>query len=375
MKKPRILITGGAGFIGSHIADRFLAGGWAVRVLDCLDAQIHASKAGPPDYLDRRVEFIYGDICDRKAVEEALADVDVLSHHAALVGVGQSMYEIERYSRTNALGAAIVLDVIANRPHKVKKLMVASSISIYGEGLYRCAVHGDITAATRHRSDLEAHRWEVRCPHCGLDLIPLPTPESKPLAPSSVYAIHKRDHEELFTVVGRAYGIPTIALRYFNAYGVRQALSNPYTGVAAIFASRLLNDKPPLIFEDGLQLRDFVSVLDIADANFVAAITDKGDGEVFNVGSGAFITVAQIAEMLADALGKKIKPQMTGRYREGDIRHCVADISKIRSHLGWAPRRRLETEVPALIEWVKGQVTVDRVDEAQKDLERRGLAR
>ncbi len=371
----RILITGGAGFIGSHIADRYLAGGWSVRVLDCLDPQVHGSGGLRPAYLDPRVEFLQGNVIDRAAVEGALEDVDVLSHHAACVGVGQSMYEIERYARTNALGAAVVLDVVAAGKHKLKKMMVASSMSIYGEGLYRCGTHGDIAGAARSAERLAARQWEVACPFCGSDLEPLPTPETKPIQPSSVYAIHKRDHEELFLVVGRAYGIPTVAFRYFNVYGPRQALSNPYTGVMAIFASRLLNGKPPLVFEDGRQRRDFVSVYDVAEANWMAGTGSAGDGEVMNVASGASVTVLDVAAAMGEALAVHLSPEVAGKYREGDVRHCFADIGKIKRLLRWEPRRTLLGEAPALAAWVKSQTAVDQVDAARRDLERRGLAR
>jgi len=371
----RILLTGGAGFIGSHIADRFLADGWKVRALDCLDPQVHGPDQCRPEYLDPRVELIVGDICDRDLVKEAIQDVDIVSHHAANVGVGQSMYEIERYSRTNALGCGVLLDVVANETHTIKKLMVASSMSIYGEGLYQSASGKQITNAVRPLERLQAHRWEVPDPETGEDLMPLATPETKPIEPSSVYAIHKRDHEELVRVVGRAYGIPTVAFRYFNVYGTRQALSNPYTGVVAIFCSRLLNGNAPLVFEDGEQRRDFVSVLDVAEANFAAAISDKGDGEVFNVGSGRSVNVIEIAEIVADALGKNIEPEITGKFREGDIRHCFADITKIREKLGWSPEGDLAREMPTLAEWVQTQQAEDTVEQARKVLEARGLAR
>jgi dTDP-L-rhamnose 4-epimerase len=371
----RILITGGAGFIGSHIADRFLAGGWQVRALDCLDPQVHGPERKRPAYLDPRVELIQADVCDRASVKAALEGVDVLSHHAACVGVGQSMYEIERYARTNALGAAVVLDVVANEKHTLKKLMVASSMSIYGEGLYRCPEHGEVGSVTRSLARLQNHQWEVPCPICGADLEPLPTPESKVIEPSSVYAIHKRDHEELFRVVGRAYGIPSVAFRYFNVYGTRQALSNPYTGVFAIFVSRLLSKKAPMVFEDGKQRRDFVSVLDVAEANWMAANRTEADGEIFNVGSGVSVNVLDIARTAAAAVGSDLQAEVCGKYREGDIRHCFADIGKIKARLGWAPKHALANDAFDLAAWVSAQTVVDNVDSARKALEQRGLAR
>jgi len=340
-----------------------------------LDPQIHGPARQPPEYLDPRVELVQGDVADREAVRAALQDVDVLSHHAACVGVGQSMYEIERYAHTNALGAAVVLDVVASGKHRLRKLMVASSMSIYGEGLYTCPTHGQVGSVSRPLMRLRAHQWEVPCPLCGADLRPLPTPESKAIEPASVYAIHKRGQEELFLVVGRAYGIPVIAFRYFNTYGTRQALSNPYTGVAAIFASRLLSGSAPLVFEDGRQRRDFVSVLDVAEVNWLAAHQDGGDSEVFNVGSGVSVTVLDIARIMGVALGRDLAPDISGKYREGDIRHCFADTSKIRRKLGWSPQHSLEAEASNLAGWVKRQQVVDRVEKARSELECRSLVR
>lgn len=370
----RILITGGAGFIGSHVADRFLAGGWQVRVLDCLDPQVHGPSRQRPSYLDPRIELIQADINNRAAVQDALDGVDILSHHAACVGVGQSMYDIARYARTNALGAATVLDVVANERHTLRKLMVASSMSIYGEGLYACATHGTVTPLPRSAARLRGRLWEMPCPVCGAELLPLPTPEGKPIDPNSVYAIHKRDHEELFRVIGKAYGIPNVAFRYFTVYGTRQALSNPYTGVFAIFISRLLNHKPPMVFEDGLQRRDFVSVLDVAEANWLAANQSEADGEVFNVGSGAAVTILDVARIAGDTLGIDIAPELCGKAREGDIRHCCADIGKIVQRLGWQPRHKLEMEARELAAWVGSQQAEDMVDAACDALLERGLA-
>jgi dTDP-L-rhamnose 4-epimerase len=374
MTRPRILITGGAGFIGSYIADRFLQDGWAVRVLDRLDPQVHGAARSKPEYLDPRVELIQADICDRAAVLVALQDVDVLSHHAGVVGVGQSMYEIERYARTNALGCAVILDVVANEKHKLRKMLVASSMSIYGEGLYECPDHGKMSPCGRSDAQLKAHDWEHHCRICHKVLRPVPTGEDKRLAPSSVYAIQKRDNEEMFLVVGRAYGIPTVAFRYFNVYGTRQALSNPYTGVAAIFISRLLNHRPPLIFEDGLQMREFVSVRDVAEVNWLAAGHDALDGDVFNVGSGKPTTILEIAAILSDALGIHIAPEIMEKGRLGDVRHCFADLSKLTSRLNWSPKSTIANDAGELAEWVSSQTAVDMGDAARQALESRGLA-
>src|SRR3954447_21084295 len=298
----KILVTGGAGFIGSHLADALLARGHQVRVLDALVPQVHASEQ--PEFLDRRAEFIRADICDRDALQRALEGVSVVFHQAAEVGVGQSMYEMERYVRANTLGTSIFLEEIVARRNTIEKVIVASSMSVYGEGAYTCPEHGSKSPKLRSTEQLSKHDWELHCDECGSVLKAAPTSEEKPIFPTSVYAISKQDQEQLCLVVGRSYGVPTVALRYFNVYGDRQALSNPYAGICAIFSSRLLNDQPPLVFEDGEQTRDFVHVSDIVQANLLAMETASGDFEMMNVGTGTPTSVNQIGTMLADGLGK-----------------------------------------------------------------------
>src|SRR5213595_2422089 len=280
----RVLITGGAGFIGSHLADRLLADGHEVRALDNLDGQVHP-RGERPDYLDPDVELQAGDVRDRDAVRRALDGVDAVVHFAAAVGVGQSMYEIERYTSINAIGAAVVLEEVLKRRDAIRKLLVASSMSIYGEGQYRNPKTGErgIAPGLRPEAQLAARNWDVQAED-GTPLNPEATAETKPLRPTSIYAVNKRDHEEMFLAVGAAYGIPAVALRFFNVYGERQALSNPYTGVAAIFSSRLLNDRAPLIFEDGLQSRDFIHVSDIVEAIVRALESEDAVGHSVNVG-------------------------------------------------------------------------------------------
>lgn len=367
----KVLITGGAGFLGSHLADELLRHGYAVRALDNLSPQVHHHSDRRPDYLDPEVELQIGDVRDPAAVGRALDGVDAVFHFAAIVGVGQSMYEITRYTSVNNLGTAVLLEALIARP--VERLVVASSMSVYGEGLYRTASGKPRTVPERGLEQLRAGRWEVRNGH-GEELIPVPTPESKAPALPSVYALSKYDQERMCLMAGRAYGIPTVALRFFNAFGTRQALSNPYTGVLAIFASRLLNDRPPTIFEDGRQKRDFVSVYDVAQACRLALEVPQAAGQVLNVASGRQYTIREVAELMASVLGKPwIEPEITGKYRVGDVRHCFADIGAARATLGYRPRVMLEDGLAELADWLEGQVASDRVDQARAELAVRGL--
>lgn len=372
MENLNVLVTGGAGFIGSHLVDALVERGHRVRVLDALVSQVHAD--GKPEYLNPEAEFARGDVCDPKAVERALEGIDVVYHKAAEVGVGQSMYEMERYVRANDLGTSILLEAIVKHGG-IRKLIVASSMSIYGEGAYSCSNCGLTNPKLRTVEQLLARRWEIECPVCGRALSPIPTNEDKPLFPSSVYAITKQNQEQFCLVVGRAYNIPTVALRYFNVYGTRQALSNPYTGVCAIFSSRLLNNQPPMVFEDGKQGRDFVHVRDIVQANLRALDTDRADYQALNIGTGQSISIREISRLLAKGLGKNIEPEIVGKYREGDIRHCVADISRARDLLGYEPQISLKQGMPELLDWVRQQHAADQVAQATAELEQRQLVR
>jgi dTDP-L-rhamnose 4-epimerase len=374
METSNILVTGGAGFIGSHLVDALIERGHKVRILDSLVGQVHGDKL--PEHLNSKAEFIRADVCDAEAVSKALDGIDVVYHEAAEVGVGQSMYEIVRYVKANDLGTAVLLEEMIKRAGQFKKLMVASSMSIYGEGAYRCeGCDKNVTPFLRSNEQLAAHDWNFKCEKCGSELIPIGTTEEKPLFPTSVYAVSKQDQEQYCLAVGRAYKIPTVAFRYFNVYGTRQALSNPYTGVCAIFSSRLLNDKPPTIFEDGEQSRDFVHVSDIVQANLLALETDMGDYEAMNVGTGRPTTVKQISGLLAKGLGKDIQPEIVGKYREGDIRHCVADISKVRRLLGYEPKVNLEAGMEELLGWVSQQEAEDRVSAATAELAAHSLVK
>ena len=367
----RILITGGAGFIGSHLADNLLRHGYRVRALDNLDPQVHGEKRARPDYLDDDVELVTGDVRDPAAVRRALRGVDAVYHLAAKVGVGQSMYQIAEYTAVNNEGTAVLLEALVEQP--VERLVVASSMSIYGEGLYRSEDGRLVAGVERPLAQLQVHDWEVRDEQ-GRALTPVPTPETKPPALASVYALSKYDQERMCLMVGRAYKIPTVALRFFNVYGPRQALSNPYTGVLAIFASQLLNGMPPLIFEDGYQQRDFVNVLDLAEACRLALEVPEAADQVFNIGSGRRFTVREVGQRIAEALGKTdVDPRVVEQYRVGDIRHCFADISRAQAVLGYEPRVSFEDGLAQLVTWLEGRVAPTRAPDASAELNLRGL--
>jgi dTDP-L-rhamnose 4-epimerase len=371
----KVLITGGAGFIGSHLADRLLTDGHEVRALDNLDPQVHADGERP-DYLDAAVELQTGDVRDRDAVRRALDGVDAVVHFAAAVGVGQSMYEIERYTSINAIGAAVLLEEALERRDAIQKLLVASSMSIYGEGQYGNPRTGESGLAPWIRPELQlaARQWDILGDD-GTPLEPEPTAETKPLRPTSIYAINKRDHEEMFLAIGAAYGLPAVALRFFNVYGERQSLSNPYTGVAAIFSSRLLNDNRPLVFEDGRQTRDFIDVRDIVRCCALALTEDGADGRTVNVGTGVPTSVVEVARTIARGLGKELEPEVVGKYRAGDIRHCYADPTLAEQLLGFRAEIPFETGMQDLLRWLEGQEAEDSVDAASEALAARGLAR
>jgi len=371
MTSKRVLVTGGAGFVGSHTVDALLHAGHSVRVFDNLTEQVHPQ--GLPEYLAKDVEFQRGDIRDLEAVQKAIEGIDVIYHLAAAVGVGQSMYEIARYMEINTQGTANLLQALLDQKLNFEKLIVASSMSIYGEGQYRCEEHGTMAPEPRPTQQLRDKDWEVQCPRCGHALVPVATAEDKPLQCTSVYALSKKDQEEMTLLFGRTYDVPVIALRYFNIFGTRQALSNPYTGVAAIFGSRLLNNNAPMIFEDGRQLRDFVSVQDIVRANLLAMERPEANGMSLNIGSGQPITIRDVASVMSQELERKVPQEITGKYRAGDIRHCYANISCAREVLGYEPRFGFRDGVAELVEWLRSQTAVDRVQEASQQLSSYGL--
>lgn len=368
----RVLVTGGAGFIGGHLSNELLGRGHSVRALDNLAPQVHGPEPVRPPYLNREVELTIGDVRDPDAISRALHQIDAVVHLAAIVGVGQSMYQIAEYTAVNTLGAANLLQALST--HRVKCLVVASSMSVYGEGMYRNSAGEIVEARPRTIQQMKMGAWEV-LDEKGAPLIPIATTENKRPALASVYALSKYDQEQMALIAGAAYGFPVVALRFWNTYGPHQALSNPYTGVLSNFASRVLNDSPPLIYEDGLQKRDFVSVYDVARACRMALENSSAAaGQTINISSGVAMTVKEAAERTIRAIGRRdIQPEITGRYRSGDIRHCFADISVARKVLGWEPRVSLEDGLEDLATWLENQTATDRALDARAELAIRGL--
>lgn len=369
-----ILVFGGAGFIGSHLVDALLEKGHKVRVYDSLDPQVHGESQEVPEYLNSQAEFILGDVRDSDAMKRAMEGMEAVYFLAAAVGVGQSMYEIERYVEVNSMGAAKFLELLAHDRGSIEKVIVASSMSAYGEGAYKKSDGSVVYPLLRPAKQLQESRWDLM-DSSGESLTAIPTAEDKPMYPTSVYAITKRDHEELFLSVGAGYDIPVVALRFFNVYGTRQALSNPYTGVAAIFSSLILNKKPPQIFEDGLQTRDFVHVSDIVQALTLSLEKEQANGQVYNVGTGTPVSVLQVAEVLSSKLGFDEAPIITNQFRVGDIRHCYGDITKISKDLGYKPRLAIEQGFDELTEWVSRQLVEEKVESSTKELAERNLIR
>jgi dTDP-L-rhamnose 4-epimerase len=373
-----VLVTGGAGFIGSHLVDELVARGCTVRVLDNLDPQVHQDRGGePPEYVRRHVEagaveFLLGDVRDVATAAKAVEEVDAVFHLAAAVGVGQSMTNPRHYVDVNCHGTAVLLEAMLDAPRPPQKLVIASSMSVYGEGKYECPAHGEVHPAPRPLEQLERCEWEMRCPICGSVVAPLPTDEAKPLRPQSVYAVTKRDQEELALSLGQARGMPTIALRFFNAYGPRQSLGNPYTGVAAIFTTRLLKNHPPLVFEDGRQQRDLIHVSDVARALICAWEAPDQRAGVLNVGSGLPMNLLDLVGHLRSALGGP-EPKVTLAFRSGDIRHCFADTRQARELLRFEARIPFAKGVGALIAWASRQNPTDRVEVAYRELLDGGL--
>ncbi len=367
----KILVTGGAGFIGSFLVDALIGRGYRVVIFDNLEPQVHNGRV--PPYLNREAEFICGDVRDYDGLKKALKGVEAVFHEAAMVGVGQSMFQIKKYVDVNSSGTGNLLEVLANEPHSVRKLLVASSMSIYGEGTYQTRAGRPIEVGERSEADLAKRRWECYDPQTGEELVPCPTNETKPLRSASIYAITKKNQEEQVIVFGQAHKIPVVALRYFNTYGPRQSLNNPYTGVAAIFLNRIKCGQPLLIFEDGAQQRDFVSVRDIVQANLLALEKPEADYEVFNVGSGTPISIQALGDQIMACCGTTVPVEFPGKYRKGDIRHCYADIAKIRSRLGYEPKVSMQEGLRELIAAAANETCEEKADFRPDYLTKRNL--
>jgi dTDP-L-rhamnose 4-epimerase len=363
----KILVTGGAGFIGSHTVDLLIEKGYDVVILDNLESQVHGDKK--PDYLNPDAKFVLGDVTNDEVWKNVLTDIDAILNLAAMVGVGQSMYQPVRYMYVNTMGTAKLYETLLKNPDirkNIQKIVVASSMSIYGEGTYECKNCGIIYPNLRSEEQLEKKDWEVHCPKCEEYVKPTPTKESKPPMNLSTYALSKYDQEKLSLNYGFALKIPTAALRYFNVFGPRQSLSNPYTGVCAIFSSRIKNNNPPKIYEDGKQTRDFIYVKDVARANLLCL--ENFDGvDVFNIGTGNSVTILEIANTLIKLHDSDVKPEITEEFRLGDIRHAYGDISKAKKELGFEAKTSLEKGFKKLIEWSETQEAIDKFDEAEKE--------
>ncbi|MCX5713954.1 MAG: NAD-dependent epimerase/dehydratase family protein [Candidatus Omnitrophica bacterium] len=366
----KILVTGGMGFVGSHLVDALVKDNHEVVCFDNLEYQVHLGKH--PEYVNKGCRYIIGDMRNKNKLKEAVKNAGIIFHQAAMVGVGQSMYEISKYIHSNSYGTANLLGILANEKNKKKKLMVASSMSIYGEGAYNCKNCGKFYPSQRDIDNLKNKDWQIYCSKCKNEGEPILTSENKPLFPTSVYAYSKKDQEDLALLIGKTYDIPTVALRYFNIYGPRQSLSNPYTGVCAIFSSMIKNNHSPVIYEDGLQSRDFISVKDIVEANIFVMNNPRADFQAFNVGTGRPTNILEIANLLIRLYKKDLNPQKVNSYRKGDIRHCYADNARL-GKLGFKPKISFEEGMKALVGWANNIKAKDRVKFADYKLVKKGL--
>ena len=366
--QKRALVTGGAGLIGSHIVDLLLSEGWTVRILDNLEPQTH--KNGKPAWINPAAEFRQGEVQDYKTMHTALEDIDVVFHEAAYGGY---MPEMAKYVLVNSFGTAQMLEIIRDHNLPIKKVVVASSQAVYSEGAAICPEHGHVVPLLRPAEQQRAGDFDVHCPVCGAITTSIPTPEATPGGGETVYALTKVDQERLVLLWGKQTGIPTVALRYSCTYGPRQSLFNPYTGVIAIFCTRLLNNQPPVMYEDGGQTRDLCFVEDIARANLLVATTDQLDGLPVNVGSGRATSVRELAGIIANQLGVKIEPLARGEFRPGEIRSLISDISRIRT-IGYEPQTTLEQGIARYIDWIGTQGSVeDYFAKAEAGLRAKGI--
>jgi len=348
----QVLVTGGAGFIGSHLVDRLVAAGHQVTVFDNLDPAAHPQPGIWPGYCNPKCRYVLGDVRDRQALAAVLADAEYVFHLAAAVGSGISMVEVAHFLEVNTLATGILLELLIERRGRIRKLIVASSMTAMGEGTYRCPRDGTQYPGLRPLEQLERNDWEPKCPHCGGELSAQAMAEDRPLNPVTIYGLSKKDQEEASLLVGRAYGIPTVAFRFFSVYGPRQSLTNPYTGVIARFAARMITGKPPLIYEDGRQLKDVIHVSDVVAALLLAMDASAVESAVFNLGCGEPLSVTGIAELLRTSLGSALQPRYTGQFRAGDARHGWANIARAQAQLGWQPRMTTSAGFADLCSWL-----------------------
>jgi len=364
----RALVTGGAGLIGSHVVDLLVHEGWRVRALDNLEPQTH--RRGRPAWINRKAEFIKGDMRDRDTITAALDEIDVVFHQAAYGGY---MPEIAKFVHVNSLATAQMLELIREKNLPIQKIIVASSQAVYSEGASDCPKHDLVFPSVRPIEQLRRGDWQVHCPFCGAITKSVPTPENAPVGGETVYGLTKVDQEKLVLLWGKQVGVPAVALRYSCTYGPRQSIFNPYTGVIAIFCTRLLNNLSPVLYEDGRQTRDFSFVEDIARANLLAAETDKLDGLAVNVGGGKGVPIRQVAQILSKALKIDIEPEARGEFRPGEMRHLTSDTTKIRS-AGYKPQIELEEGIQRYIDWIRSQSDIrDYFSEAEQILKSKGI--
>lgn len=372
MKHKNILVTGGAGFIGSHLTDALVKEGYNVRIFDNLEDQVHQGKI--PAYLNKHAEFIRGDVRDIDSFYKAMDGMDAVFHEAAAVGVGQSQYEIKHYVDTNVGGTANLLDLLVNKKQSIKKIIVTTSMTSYGEGNYKCDQCGVVRPGIRTETQMKKHDWELHCPNCNSYVVPIPTDENAQRHSTNIYALTKNMQEDMILGIGKTYNLPSVALRCFNVYGPRQSLSNPYTGVTAIFISQLKNNKPPLVYEDGLQTRDFISVYDVVAANIRALEFHEANYHAINIGSGKALSIYQVAKTLSNLLGISIEPRVTGEYRKNDLRHCFADTKRAQKLLNWEPKISFEAGMKDLISWAKDEKAENKTESAIQELRKKGLS-
>lgn len=371
MKYQKILVTGGAGFIGSFLVDELIKKGYYVRIFDNLEKQVHQGRK--PTYLNKKAEFVKGDVRDYAVLKKAVRGMDAIFHLAAAVGVGQSNYEVRKFTDVNVGGMANLLDILVSIKHSVRKVIVNSSMTGLGEGCYMCNKCGTVRPPLRSEKQLKRGGWELNCPNCDRKVIPISTDEYATEYPNSIYAITKKAQQDMLLLFGKTYSIPTVALRCFNVYGPRQSLSNPYTGVTAIFISRIKNSSPAVVYENGMQTRDFVSVHDVVRAMLLALEKDSANNQIINIGSGRPTPILEIAQTLEKLLGKHGLVKISKEFRKGDIRHCFANITKAQKVLGWKPEISLAEGFKELVEWSGREKAVDRFAQAEKELKARGL--